>query len=810
MPFECSGQRGRPSGVVCSSAVAMPSAISEVIHPMPRHSLKFVPRAIALLAALSAAGLAFAAISPDHQEFEATLQVPYRAEATAIAEARTFTLRFEYPQVERTQTVSWRLELLDPAGVQVQRWYGVETLVKGELTVKVDWAGRQAGMAAVDGVYQVRLTASSADADGQLPSIGLMADYVEASLAAAADEVVEQSWEMQVGVVPAPQMPVFKPLATGATAAAANVAGKPGLRKAQAAPAATGLPYTVYLGNLHSQTGHSDGGGILGACTGENPPQSNMSRGPKEAYLYAMQRGLDILVTSEHNHMFDGSTGTNTAQPPAYSKDLYKAGLAEAASFNAAHPNFLGVYGMEWGTISGGGHLNIFNSNELFGWEYNAKNELLADAFTEKNNAEKLYSLMAQRGLVGQFNHPSSSGQYLVNGVALGYTADGEKVMALCEVMNSPAFSNTTDESDSGNSGYESACKKALEAGFKVAFATNQDNHCANWGASATNRTGILIPNGVPLSKDAFIDALKARRVFATMDKTSQLVLTANGHLMGESFTNAGPLNLVANYAPGAGKSAASVKIYEGVPKRNGTVTEFSSVAVNTFTPTLGEHFYYAKVTQNDGKILWSAPVWVTQISDNVAPQVTASVSGGSGLISLLADASDNVGVTRVDFMVDGAIKGSSSQSPYAIKLDSNTLSNGSHSLVAIAYDAANNAGNSKSVSFNVANTLDVSNAMQVSASGLVLNRSTQRFNGSVTVRNVGLAEVAGPLQLQLDGLPAGVSLSNATGSHAGSPYLNLGVASLPAGASVTVPVSFANPGKLAISYSTKVYSGSF
>jgi hypothetical protein len=84
------------------------------------------------------------------------------------------------------------------------------------------------------------------------------------------------------------------------------------------------------------------------------------------------------------------------------------------------------------------------------------------------------------------------------------------------------------------------ACNKLLEAGYHVAFSSNQDNHCANWGASYTNRTGILVPAGAPLTTDSFVEALKARRVFATMDKGSQLVLTANGHLMGERFANTG------------------------------------------------------------------------------------------------------------------------------------------------------------------------------------------------------------------------------------------------------------------------------
>ncbi len=776
---------------------------------MRRHPLKQVSRAIALLAALSSTGLALAAgISPDHQEFGATLYVPYRAEATAIAEARTFTLNFEYPQVERSQTVSWRLELLDPAGAVVQRWHGVETLVKGEITVKVDWAGREPGLADVDGIYQVRLTASSVDAT-ELPSTGVVADFVENNLATPGAEVIEQVWDMQIGNVAPAQMPAFRALPTAATraaeAAAAAAASGKGRATALAAPAALGLPYTVYLGNLHSQSGHSDGGGTIGNCTGEQNPQSHMDQGPTQAYQYAMNRGLDILVTSEHNHMFDGSTGTNTAQTPAFSKGLYATGLTLAANFNVVNPNFLAVYGMEWGTISTGGHMNIFNSPGLYGWEYNAKNELLADTFTEKGQYTALYTVMAQQNAIGQFNHPNSSDYQ-----SFAYTADGEKVMTLCEVTNSSAFSNVIDETGTNNSGYESACKKALEAGFKVAFSTDQDNHCANWGASAPNRTGVLIPNGTPLSLAAYIEALRARRVFATTDKTSQVVMTANGHLMGESFTNSGPLSLQVNYAGGPGKAVSTVQIWEGVPKRGGTVTLMSTQAVTNITPAIGEHFYYAKLTQTDGKILWAAPVWVSQVADTIAPTVTASVTGSSGTIKLAATATDNVGVTHVDFYVDGSLKGSSSTSPYSLSLDSKQLSNGAHTLSATALDAAGNAGSSGNVGFNVSNVTDVSASIGVVSSGLVYNRVTQLYTGTVTLTNNSASTLNAPLQLKLVGLPAGVSLQNASGTNAGAPYISLGGASLAPGASLSVPLSISNPAKVSVAYTVQLFSGSF
>ena len=63
------------------------------------------------------------------------------------------------------------------------------------------------------------------------------------------------------------------------------------------------------------------------------------------------------------------------------------------------------------------------------------------------------------------------------------------------------------------------------------------------------------------------------------MDKGSQLVLTANGHIMGERFVNSGPLALVAHFASTAGKAVASVVMFEGVPGRNGTVSELSGTA---------------------------------------------------------------------------------------------------------------------------------------------------------------------------------------------------------------------------------------
>jgi len=540
------------------------------------------------------------AASPDHHEFEATLDAPFRG---AADDSRAFTLQFSFPGEGVGVSSVWRLEVRDASGRRIRQWSGALRAGDTALRISVAWDGRsEDGSALQAGLYEVTLLASPgtlADLDAALASL-----EVNGGPARPTSPPVLQTWAIQVGDVARPALLPFRPMAT---ASRSRVLGP------SAAVAPDALPYTVYYANLHSQTNHSDGGGDLATCTGAQNPQS-APFGPADAYTYAYGRGLDVLMASEHNHMYDGSTGTKTTADPLVAHNLYQSGLQAAADFTLGHPGFLAIYGMEWGVISNGGHLNIFGSSELYEWEFNNANQLIGDVYTPKSDYASLYATMRAKGLMGQFNHPDPTGQFIVNATDLGYSADGDDVMVLSEVSNSSAFSVNTTETETSRSSYEGAWKKMLERGFHVAPATNQDNHCANWGASYTNRTATLIPNGVALSMESFLEALRARRVFATHDKTAQLVLTAGDHLMGQRFDNDGPLSVNIFYASSSGHTAATVQLYEGVPGRNGTVTLASSLASTTLTPTTGQHFYYAKVTQDDGKLLWSAPVWVNQL----------------------------------------------------------------------------------------------------------------------------------------------------------------------------------------------------
>src|SRR6185437_8949031 len=103
--------------------------------------------------------------------------------------------------------------------------------------------------------------------------------------------------------------------------------------------------------------------------------------------------------------------------------------------------------------------------------------------------------------------------------------------------------------------------------------------------------------------------------------------------------------------------------------------------------------------------------------SDTQAPTVsiTAPTSGttytSAQTVTITASASDNVGVSKVEFYKDGSLLATDTSSPYSSSLTLSSASNGTHTLLAKAYDAAGNVGTSSSVSITV-------NISQTSGSG--------------------------------------------------------------------------------------------
>jgi hypothetical protein len=126
------------------------------------------------------------------------------------------------------------------------------------------------------------------------------------------------------------------------------------------------------------------------------------------------------------------------------------------------------------------------------------------------------------------------------------------------------------------------------------------------------------------------------------------------------------------------------------------------SVAWDATTAAVGTHTITAVARDAAGKLSTSAEVAVT-VPDTTPPavSVTSPVTGATvaGLVTVSASAADNLGIVGVQFKLDGVDLGvEDTVAPYAVSWDTTTAVNGSHTLTAVARDAAGNLATSAPV----------------------------------------------------------------------------------------------------------------
>jgi fibronectin type 3 domain-containing protein len=115
---------------------------------------------------------------------------------------------------------------------------------------------------------------------------------------------------------------------------------------------------------------------------------------------------------------------------------------------------------------------------------------------------------------------------------------------------------------------------------------------------------------------------------------------------------------------------------------------------------------YYFAITAYDTAGMESSYSNIVTVPESAPPTVTlsspANNSTVSGKVSVIASASDNVTVSKVEFYVNGILQATDTASPYAYSWDTTALATGTYTLLAKAFDAAGNVGQSNSVAVTV------------------------------------------------------------------------------------------------------------
>jgi hypothetical protein len=142
-----------------------------------------------------------------------------------------------------------------------------------------------------------------------------------------------------------------------------------------------------------------------------------------------------------------------------------------------------------------------------------------------------------------------------------------------------------------------------------------------------------------------------------------------------------------------------------GTAVSNGTASSYTTPA----TTSADNGSTFVVVVSNSAGNATSSSATLTVTADTTPPTVsiTSPTAGStvSGTITVTASASDNVAVASVQLLVDGSNVGSpDTTSPYTFSLATTSLSNGSHSLTAVATDTSGNHATSTAVAVTVSN----------------------------------------------------------------------------------------------------------
>ncbi|MFO7958474.1 MAG: hypothetical protein R6X33_15405 [Candidatus Brocadiia bacterium] len=206
---------------------------------------------------------------------------------------------------------------------------------------------------------------------------------------------------------------------------------------------------------------------------------------------------------------------------------------------------------------------------------------------------------------------------------------DGE-VERLCEMV-------------SGHGQFEWFAQAYLAKGYRVGLIGGSDGHHARpghprlvstfgggrWASVLRMRDsgwaggpllGVLAER---LERESLWEAFQARRTYASTGARALLDFRVNGLPMGSELKTDGDVELSVNvHGTAPVRRVDLIRGSHRLQRWEGDSERFS--ATLTDTPPDGETYYYVRVEQEDGEMLWSSPVWLESRSGRPADDLPA------------------------------------------------------------------------------------------------------------------------------------------------------------------------------------------
>ena len=339
-----------------------------------------------------------------------------------------------------------------------------------------------------------------------------------------------------------------------------------------------GQKLTLWWGDFHEHTS-------LSQCNRwkDTSPDDN----------YANERDIvaaDFSAMTDHGYNFNAALWNHMAKINRINHDPARFVTFLAEEWTSTHEKYSDKYPEGFY-----GHRNLIFANAYFPRWYNARDEstppqIWADLAKRKANFVMIPHQLADTG-----NVPTD----------WGYTDKvAQPVAEIFQARQSYEYEGAPRQARRTLKGH--FIQDAWAKGVVIGVIASPD-HGGGQGKAA-----IYAPE---LTRDAILNALRARRCYGTTAARIFLDVRINGRLMGEEIEipRGQPLTVTAK-AIGANDIASidlcrSNKFIYTKPGK-GTDIDF------TFTdlkPLDGRSYYYVRVQQKDGELAWTSPVWVTR-----------------------------------------------------------------------------------------------------------------------------------------------------------------------------------------------------
>ena len=375
----------------------------------------------------------------------------------------------------------------------------------------------------------------------------------------------------------------------------------------------------LYFGQLHAHCEFSGGTGTV-----------------EEAYAYAAQvPNLDFLALTDHSHSFDNALSGSIREDGGLVSAEWAAGKAAAKA--ATNRDFVGIYGYEmaWPEKKQLGHINTFNTPG-----FQSRDQ---GGYQDIDTALPNYydALTTVSGSVSQFNHPGTMyGSFRNFGY---YSSARDEAIQLLEV-------------GTGADAYD-YYHQALDAGWHVAPAANQNNRSGQWGNTDERRTVVLADS---LTEAGIYDAIRNYRVYATQDRDLEITYTLDDYPMG-SMLEKRDVGQTVTLRVSVADATDGTSCLAAVVSEGGKVLEEKLVTGGevSFALSSSYSYYYIRITQPDGDTAATAPVWIDGEEDVGILAFTADTTQPEPgqevelTLSLYNNEKKPVNVEKIEFFVE-------------------------------------------------------------------------------------------------------------------------------------------------------------